>query len=110
MPGKISCIKYLHGSAPFRAGAAPCVRYFFGLRRTRGLLNDTIFAGSERKGVAVVVMSTAKRLPLIDTIIRDWLTGIAAGGGEVFSGGKETSFPMTCFAATFLSRTFLPMA
>ena len=86
------------------------MRYFFGLRRPRGLLNDTIFAGSERKGVAVVVMSTAKRLPPSETIIRDWLIGIAAGGGEVFSGGKEPSLPMTCFTATFLSRTFLPMA
>jgi hypothetical protein len=42
-------------------------------------------------------LSTVKRRPPIDTIIRDWLTGIAAGGGEVFSGGNETSLPMTCF-------------
>ena len=48
-----------------------------------GESNDTIFAGSERMGVAVVLMSTTKRLPPIDTIIRDGLIGIAAGGGEV---------------------------
>jgi hypothetical protein len=85
MPCKISRIKYLHGPEPFR-------RYFFGRRPTRGLLNDTIFAGSERMGVAVVVMSTAKRLPPIDTIIRDWLTGIAAGGGEVFRAKRKRAY------------------